>query len=76
MTTTKPERWAIDAGSAAMARLDIPADAIRERGFEISFSMTVRPAAAAKAPRHELRIYVDGELVPAPNTKWASPLRA
>jgi hypothetical protein len=58
----RPEFWSIDAGTAAAARLEIPADALRERTFEISVTLTVRAHETAKAPWHELRIYADGEL--------------
>jgi hypothetical protein len=39
--TTTAERWSIDAGEAATATLEIPADAHRERRFEIACSATV-----------------------------------
>ena len=58
----RPEQWKVAAGDSAVARLDIPADARRERTFEISFSMTVRPNDAAVSPWHEMRVYADGEL--------------
>src|SRR6187399_2516293 len=58
----RSERWLIAVGDAAVANLDIPADAQRERRFEIACSMTVRPADDATAPWHELRIYADGDL--------------
>ena len=56
------ERWAADAGSAAIGELQIPADLRRERVFEISCAMTVRANASANSPWHELRVYADGEL--------------
>jgi hypothetical protein len=47
---TKPERWSLAAGDAATATLVIPADARRERRFEIACAITVGvPAAAAEA---------------------------
>jgi len=58
----RPEQWKTDAGNAAVARLDIPADAQRERWFEISCSMSVSPREGAADPWHELRIFADGEL--------------
>jgi hypothetical protein len=58
----RPEHWQTLAGDSAVARLDIPADAHRERTFEISCSMNVRPNEQAVAPWHELRVYADGEL--------------
>ena len=43
-----PERWHVDAGDAASTTLTIPADAIRERRFEIACAMTVTvPTRAA-----------------------------
>jgi len=60
--TRRPENWKVSAGDSAVARLDIPADARRERNFEISFSMIVRPNEAAVSPWHEMRVYADGEL--------------
>ena len=47
---TAPERWHIDGGDAASAALVIPADARRERRFEIACAVTVNvPAAPAPA---------------------------
>lgn len=54
------ERWQVRAGSAAMAKLDIPADLHRERRFEISVQMTVQAIDGATAPSHALRILADG----------------
>src|SRR5512141_1788761 len=61
-TASRPEHWKTIAGDRAIASLDIPADAHRERRFEISCSMNVRPNEHAVAPWHELRVYADGEL--------------
>ncbi len=54
----RPERWAAEA-RGEIAHLDIPADAGRERSFEIYCSFTVmhRDAGAAS---HGLRVLVDG----------------
>lgn len=57
-----PERWSCQAGDAALARLDIPPDARRERLFEISVAMIVRAHDAAVDPWHQLRIFADGDL--------------
>jgi len=57
-----PERWHREVGDAAVARLEIPADAQRERVFEIAISMLVRARDDARQPWHEMRIYADGEL--------------
>lgn len=37
----EPERWTLSAGDAATATLTIPADAKRERRFEIACAVTV-----------------------------------
>lgn len=60
--TTRPEQWRRDAGDAALARLDIPADAQRERCFEIGIVMTVKVSDAAAAAWHALRIEADGRV--------------
>jgi hypothetical protein len=59
--THRAEKWDVDAGSAGIAWLGIPADAARERIFEIAISLTVRARADAIAPWHELRVLADGE---------------
>jgi hypothetical protein len=41
MNPSPPEHWALDAGDAATATLTIPADARRERRFEIACAVTV-----------------------------------
>lgn len=56
-----PERWHIDAGDAAIAKLDIPPHLQRDRQFEIAVALTVRASMGADA-WHQLRIYADGEL--------------
>ena len=58
----RPERRSVQAGTAPIAELEIPADSQREREFEISCAMTVRANAGAETPAHELRVYADGEL--------------
>jgi hypothetical protein len=57
-----PEHWSVQAGNAATARLDIPADIRRERRFEIAVSMSVSAFANAASPWHELRVHADGQL--------------
>lgn len=59
---TRPEHWSVQAGDATVAQLDIPADAKRERRFEIAISMSVRALDNASAPWHELRIHANGQL--------------
>ena len=56
-----PERWRVDAGDAAIAKLEIPAHLRREREFEIAVMLTVRAAEGADA-WHRLQVYADGEL--------------
>ena len=41
MTTPLPERWTLSGSDAATATLTIPADAKRERRFEIACAVTV-----------------------------------
>ena len=61
----RPERWSVDAGDAALATLVLPADAHRERRFEIACAMTVRVAAASarsgRAMWHEMTVHANGE---------------
>lgn len=56
----RPERWAARGGDAAVLKLEIPPDLLRERTFEISCAMTVRPLPQAESPWHELRVLADG----------------
>lgn len=53
------ERWRLDAGDRALARLDVPPHATRERVFEIDVRFVVRSRAGADAC-HGLRVLVDG----------------
>lgn len=53
------ERWHLDAGDRAIARLDVPPHATRERLFSIDVRFVVR-AAAGGAAEHGLRVLVDG----------------
>ena len=57
--TSASERWSVEARNGEIAHLDIPADAGRERNFEIfcSFAVMHRDAGAAW---HGLRVLVDG----------------
>jgi hypothetical protein len=55
-----PERWSADAGARGVARLDIPADAQRERSFEVDCRLVVRASQAGA--RHGMRVLVDGAL--------------
>jgi hypothetical protein len=56
----KPERWAVDAGEAAQAVLTIPADAKRERRFEISCAMTVSLREAQPGAWHQMTVQAGG----------------
>lgn len=57
----KPERWHIEAGDAASATLVIPADAQRERRFEIACAVTVAvPEAGTGAPWLQMTVLANG----------------
>lgn len=56
----KPERWALSGGDAATATLTIPADARRERRFEIACAITVAVPDAAQAPWHQMVVLANG----------------
>jgi hypothetical protein len=43
---SEPERWSANSGHRDVARLDIPADALRERTFEIFIHLAVANKAA------------------------------
>ncbi|PPE70660.1 hypothetical protein IS481_08995 [Caldimonas thermodepolymerans] len=58
-TPSVPEHWETDAGSGDVAHLDIPADAVRDRLFEVSCTFVVTHRGDAPA-RHGLRVLVDG----------------
>ena len=60
--TRPPERWSADSGHRDVARLDIPADAQRERHFEIFVHLVVANKAARADATHGLRVLVDGAL--------------
>ncbi len=49
MSESAPERWSVEAGDATNATLTIPADAKRERRFEIAVAVTV----AVPSTEHE-----------------------
>lgn len=54
------ERWVLDAGDAAEALLVIPADARRERRFEVSVAFSVRCPDDLHGAWHELQVLADG----------------
>lgn len=58
----RPEHWELEVGASDVAQLTIPADAQRERVFEIACSMVVRRLDSAAEPWHEMRVTVDGAL--------------
>jgi hypothetical protein len=59
-----PERWAVDAGTAGMATLDIPPHAGRERVFDVHCTMTVRLREALDGAWHRMSVLANG------NREW------
>jgi hypothetical protein len=60
LTPDRPERWAHSAGDAATATLTIPADAKRERRFEIACAITVNVSAEAPTAWHQMTVQANG----------------
>ena len=58
----KPERWSANSGHRDVAKLDIPADAMRERTFEIFIRLVVANKAARNDATHGMKVLVDGAL--------------
>ena len=58
----EPERWRASAGARDVVRLDIPADAQRERSFEIYCRLLVGNKAGRTDATHAMRVLVDGAL--------------
>ena len=58
----EPERWSASAGARDVVRLDIPADALRERTFEIYCRLVVGNKAGRTDATHAMRVLVDGAL--------------
>ena len=56
----RPEHWSADSGHRDVARLDIPADAFRERSFEIFCRLVVANKTGRTDATHGLRVWVDG----------------
>jgi hypothetical protein len=56
------ERWSADSGPRDVARLDIPADAQRERHFEIFCRLVVSNKAGRSDATHAMRVLVNGAL--------------
>ena len=57
-----PECWSADSGQRDVARLDIPADAHRDRSFEIFCRLVVSNKAGRSDATHGMRVLVDGAL--------------
>ena len=59
-----PERWALSAGDVATATLTIPADALRDREFEIACAITVavpEPGRTGALPAwHQMTVQANG----------------
>lgn len=58
----RPERWVLDAGDGVEAELIIPADARRERRFEIACALTVRCPETLQGAWHEMSVFANGAL--------------
>jgi hypothetical protein len=61
MPSPPPERWTLSACDAVSATLHIPADARRERRFEIACAITVGVPEGARQPWHEMTVQADGQ---------------
>lgn len=60
MTTAPPERWQLHADDAPGATLLIPADARRERRFEIACAITVQRPADTTQAWHQMTVQANG----------------
>ena len=56
----KPERWHLAADDAPHAVLNIPADARRERRFEIACAITVQRPADTATAWHQMTVQANG----------------
>jgi hypothetical protein len=56
-----PERWTLSAGDAATATLIIPADARRQRRFEIACALTVGVPEGTRSGWHEMTVQANGQ---------------
>ena len=62
-TLTRPsEHWSADSGHRDVVKLDIPADAQRERRFEIFVRLVVANKTGRRDATHAVRVHVDGAL--------------
>ena len=59
-TAPKPERWALTVDDAPNAVLTIPADARRERRFEIACAITVKRPEGHAAAWHQMTVQANG----------------
>jgi len=62
LTRAIPEHWSADSGHRDVAKLDIPADAQRERCFEIFCHLEVANKAGRSDAMHGMRVLVNGAL--------------
>jgi hypothetical protein len=60
MTAAAPEHWSLRAADVATATLLIPADARRERRFEIACAITVAAPADTAAAWHQMTVQANG----------------
>ncbi len=60
LAAAAPERWSLSAGDAATATLTIPADARRERRFEIACAITVAVPEGAREPWQQMTVLANG----------------
>ena len=58
----KLERWSVQAGPRDVARLDIPADAQRDRNFEINCQLVAVAQPGRRDALLGLRLLIDGAL--------------
>lgn len=57
-----PEHWSAQSGSRDVVKLDIPADSLRERRFEIYVRLVAANRAGRPEATHALKVWVDGAL--------------
>ena len=60
MTAARPERWQLQAEDAPGATLLVPADARRERRFEIACAITVQRPADSGLAWHQMTVFANG----------------
>ena len=61
-THARAEHWSSDSGHSDVARLDIPADALRERHFELFCHLVVSNRAGRSDATHGMRVLINGAL--------------